>query len=107
MPPPSGEIRVDPDALLEAVTEIGAAVAGLGTARTVLESVNNRLQDGAVLDQGGDADHKIHTFRRQWNEEFEMIANMLSNVDAALVAAAEIYATTDLEFANSLADCTG
>ncbi len=107
MAPPVGTIRVDPDALLDAVSEIGAAVAGLDTARSVLESVNDRLQDGAVLDQGGDADHKIHTFRRQWNEEFEMIGSMLGNVDAALVAAAEVYATTDLEFANALADCTG
>lgn len=104
--PPSGAIRVDPDQLLAAVAEIGAAVTGLGAARGVLADVDARLQDPAVLEQRGDADHKIGTFVRQWREEFELIGGLLAHVDEALVAAAQVYAETDRGFADELARCT-
>jgi DNA repair ATPase RecN len=97
---------VDTGLLVGAVENIDAAVDQLEAARDVLNSVNQRLQSSATMSQETEADDRIDDFRDRWQEELELLGQMLSGFKEAVTAAAEVYAATDAEWAAGISGAT-
>ena len=73
--PMSGELFVQPTELRAAVTEVAAAADALAGARAALTAAEAAAREALGAD--GRAEHKLHTFVRQYDLEYELIAESL------------------------------
>ncbi len=88
---------VDIGALRAAVGTVDAAAAELDRAGDCVEHAHDVVQASSTMEQGGDADNRIESFRGRWKDEFDLIKEMLTATRDALVKAADGYGASDTE----------
>ena len=71
----SGQLFVQPTQLRAAVTQVAAAAEALADARGALAAAEDAARE--VLGADGRAEHKLHTFVRQYRSEFDLISESL------------------------------
>lgn len=97
-----GELFVEPSQLRAAVTEVAAATQALAAARGALEGAERAA--AATLSADGHAAHKMHTFVRQYREEYRLISDMLGAFHDVLGEAAACYDELDAGTAAGLSE---
>ena len=94
------QLFVEPTQLRAAVTQVAAAADALASARAALDAAEGAAADALSVD--GHAEHKMHTFVRQYRSELDLVSQSLVAYRDVLERGADCYEQVEAAFVDGM-----